>query len=247
MRIPLGEIRLVTSCVLITALCACVSVPTHDVDPVRLSQIKRIALLRIDPPSRMSVFSDALSGDGFVGADIQNNLNNSHQEQFNQAVNERHTPFAATLRDSVRASLEKSGYRVEYLEDEWSLIAVNGKTDADAILSVTYGYTGYKDFGSRFYDPLVTVQVRLSDPKTYELIYYRLFISGYKQDINSAVFIPIEGFHHYYLFSTLMNEFDNAADQLLRGASAIGAAIGPDLQASRGRGAGATALPATAP
>ncbi len=216
-------------CVVSLALSACAaSVPVHNLDPATRSKIKTIALLNVSEPGVIAS-SDALSYPtlGLVGEGIQEGVNRGHLDAFTATVKEHHTPFAETLRNAVRDGLEHAGYRVVQVDD---FLYLNLKTDADAILMVSYANVGYKDFVSRFYDPTVTVWARMVDGQSRQEIYFRYFIAGYKQDIDGAIYVPLDNFHHYYLFSTMLNEFDPAVGQLLQGASKIGTALASDVQ-----------------
>lgn len=105
-------------------------------------------------------------GGGLVPGMIEQNAIQTKSETYLAALKQRNLTFGPELAAALKASLNKGGYEVEYLESQapvWRAgepDITSVKTNADTVLQVLWGRGGYlsPDFDDH-YTPLVNFAV----------------------------------------------------------------------------------------
>lgn len=196
----------------------------------------RIALLQIRESKFITVANNggapailgALGGavGGGVGGGIQGSINSENSKRFLQVLNDRGIKMARPLASSLQEALRSKGFDVIYLENEGPKLASDGKTsdyshietDADAILNVWFGTTGYWSGAfSSAYEPWSIVRVRLLDAHTKKELYFRAFSIGRKRNEDQFEFIPVADKYKYETADKLFENFDEAITPILDG------------------------------
>lgn len=229
------------SLLIVLLFSGCASAPSIDADRAAVTRIKRIAVLAISEPTNVQVanIGGAAMGFGLVGGLIQGGVNASHSKQFVELLKTRKHSFAQPLEESLSQVLHDEGYEVTVVRDQKPTLSADGKSDdysgvhvdADAILAVWFGVTGYMSApNSLHYEPWVLIKARLLDAATKKDVYYKTFTVGYRMKIENVVSLPADPKYRYSSFDDLMARADDAAAGLKNCDDTVASRIALDLR-----------------
>lgn len=214
------------STLILLSFSGCASVPKIEADRAVTSQIKRIAVLDIQEPARISVVNigGAPMAFGMIGGLIQGSINAENSKEFAAAVKEENISFAKPLQQSVMKALEEDGFVMTDATGQKPKLAADGKSDdysdvvvnADAMLSLWFGEVGYMSSTySSHYQPWVVVKARLMDAKTKKDIYFKTFAVGYEIKLKNAELLPADPKMRFSSFVELKSKKEEAIKDLL--------------------------------
>lgn len=156
-----------------------------------------------------------VGGAAEVGADAENT------KRFVQALNERKAGFAVALANAVRAELLKNGMRFVYLANQRVSLTEDKKdldfnrigTNADVIMYVTLGQTGYVSSQfSRTYEPRAVVGVKIVDARNRKPVFARLYCAGCPDATRDVQVLPTDVASRFDSFDRIMEGLDQAAE-----------------------------------
>ncbi len=193
---PRSLISRSTTMMLVALLFAGCAAPTVKLEAERRETIKTIAILQINQPATVRIFSQsgataiagAIPGLGVLGAAIAGGVSGaiagttgkSDEGDFNRLIPESDRQYADALTTHLAADLTANGYTVLVQPGVKLPLLPNSKevdykvveTTADAFVYVTYQYFGY--FSPQFKDefrPRIDFTVKVIDAKSKEVIF----------------------------------------------------------------------------
>jgi hypothetical protein len=193
--------------------------------------LRTIALLNIDEPSKYIVSSFAGRGLGLVGGLASEADMKDKGEQFSKLVHENVPPLGSHLKNSLKDRLQLLGYEVKQVDvvrkEANALISDYSKikVDADAILDVVIFQTGYaseESYGVK-YEPVLTVMARMVSVKNTEVLYSEFITYGHKlrRHKDEWVHIPARRNLIYPNFESLIKDGKQAVEELATGAESV--------------------------
>jgi len=214
-----------------------------EFDKAANANIKKIALLGIHETRKITVqnIGGVSALGGMIGSAIKAVHNNDLAQKFVQAINDKKIRMGPPMAEAVKANLTQKGYEVIYLEKEYPKLASDGKsddyshiqTDADAILTVWFGVTGYRSPGaSTDYKPWVLVFARLIDARTKNVLYYRHFKAGEGSPSFSIIDteeVVIDDKYKFGSGDALLANVDEATEGIIACHRVVAAKIGEHL------------------
>ncbi|MEM4987651.1 hypothetical protein V8G57_09665 [Collimonas sp. H4R21] len=217
-------------------LVGCAFPPKLPLDQTAVKNVKKVALIPIRESQSITVM------DSSIGPLFPNSWNIRDSEAYAAAINAQNVKMADTLRDTLLVGFQKKGLDVVVLTDQYPKWSADGKsydysdikTDADVILQVWFGYTGYFSGAFKDYQPWLMVHSVLLDAHTKMALYRQSFSAGMKPIVDSIEFIPIEGQIKYISSNQLMLRFKESFDQLLQGHQAIARQLMLELKLGAG-------------
>lgn len=228
-------------------LLGCAAVPRTDFDKSGYQNIKTVTLLVINESQHITARNFTSEGlgvavggllGGAMAKSVDTTVPANPSEAFLKAINDRKLQFAPPMVAALQKELGAKGIRVNYSPHQKPKLAADGgddyseiQTDADAILNVWFGVTGYAVASfSGYYQPWLRVNVRLLDPHTKRILYFRAFNFGLPLKMHNVEDIAADEKYRYASFDTLMNKFDEAAEAIVIGEQQIAARIANDLK-----------------
>lgn len=191
-RVVTGLLGLLALAALLVG-CATKPVP---LDQAGAARIHKIALIPIREPEVFLVTNvgGAAALFGVIGGAIQGSNNNDRSKQYTQAIKGMSVQIAAALSAPLVQGLQAKGLEVTVLEGQYPKVAADGKsddfsqihTDADAILLVWFGYTGY--WSGSFetgYHPWEVVAAKLLDANSKDIL-FRQNYSAWREPANQG-------------------------------------------------------------
>lgn len=195
-----------------------------DFDATKNAAVRKIAILRINPTRHFVVENSSLLAAAFPGLaelTVESGLNGSHAGKYVETMKEKSVNLVAPLADALQRELQGVGYQVVYLQqgprlkdDKKTLDYTNIRSDADALMTVWYGKTGYWAPTSKpDYAPQIIMGVKLTDAHTFETIFFKTFDvaqnASQVSNANVEAIMPGEKYR-YGSFDTLMASFDES-------------------------------------
>ena len=227
-----------------------------DFDATKNAAIRKIAILHINPTHHFVVENSSLLAAAFPGLaelTLESGLNGVHAGKYIEAMKASSVSLVAPLVDALHKELQGVGYEVVNLQqgprlkdDKKTLDYTNIRTDADALMTVWYGKTGYWAPTSKpDYAPQIIMGVKLTDAHTFETIFFKTFYiaqnASQVSNANVEAIMPSEKYR-YATFDLLMTNFDESVQGLQDSEGLIAAHVARHLKPI----AAAVAAPAAA-
>jgi hypothetical protein len=184
-------------------LCGCAT-PLERVELAKdeVEKVRRIALLRVNESQNITARTEA-PAIGFIagglGAAAVELANVDRAQKFSQLINESKLFMGPDMAAALQQTLTAQGFEVEYLAHTVPKLMSDGSTldysdistDADAILNVWFGDTGYHaNSPSAAYRPWTVVHVRLLDARSKKIWYHAVFSGGVAVTNENALYVP---------------------------------------------------------
>lgn len=188
-------------------LCACAT-PGESFNKVavakdEVAKVRRIALLKIPESQNITLRHDGyvVAGvlAGALGGALAEASNIERRTRFVRLINENKLFMGPDMAKALEQSLGTKGFEVQYHPgtlprvnaDKTALDYSYISVDADAILHVWFGSTGYFAMNEAMpYHPWATVGVRLLDARTKAVLYHETLVTGVKATNENAVNLP---------------------------------------------------------
>lgn len=226
------------------ALSGCASPPRDQAfNKVANAGIHRIALLKVpEADLRVINIGGALGGFGLIGAALAESDEDSKSQAFAVSVGGR-ARLGELLTQTLATELEKSGYEVTVeaqrpVTDAGPDTAKvnekadysNVKTDADAIMDVSFLGAGYlSPAGSSVYMPWLHLRARLVSPGGRAQLFFQFMVYGAKFPQTKEYFASRPQYS-YGDFDSLMKDPNAAAEGLTAGLGPIATRIAQQLR-----------------
>ncbi len=200
------------------ALTACVSPEKVDLDKAAGAKIKKIALLKVNESQDISVMNE---GDRNFG---RGSARETNSKILQLAINERKILMGPLMSAKIKEEFLKKGIEVSYLENQNTKFSADEKsvdyslieTDVDAILHVWFDVTGYASpLHSTEYEPWIQVGAKLVDARSKQVLYYRIFKSGYGKSHKDIYDVGYNKKYRFGSFDLLMRNADEAIEGIL--------------------------------
>jgi hypothetical protein len=212
-------------------LTGCAALQPVVLDQATAKNVKKIALLPIGESRAIAVTNagGVSAAFGALGGLVQGSIDENHAKTYLDAINASGIKMADPLSVSLLDGLSKKGIDVVLLTGQHAKLAADGKTvdysgittDADVILQVWFGYTGYFSGTMQGYQPWTIVNAKLLDARSKKELYQQSF-SAWRKPMQDAIkFIAIDGMVEYGSFDDLMAHFKDSVDALMAGHQAI--------------------------
>ena len=199
-----------------------------DFDAAKNTALRKIVILHINPTHHFVVENSGVLTAAFGGIlehAFEDDANSKHATQYLELMKTKSVNFIPPLVDALQKELQAVGYEVSYTQqgprlkdDKKTLDYANIKTDADALMTVWYGKTGYWSPTSKpSYGPQIIMGVKLTDAHTFETLFFKTFdvtqVAGQVTNDNVEAIAP----DPKYLFANwddLIAKFDDSVSGL---------------------------------
>ncbi len=215
--------------------------------------IRKIAVLPIAESRNVQIRNSGSAGGAVadllllgLGSVTEAVTDTENTKQFVKAVNERKLRMGVPMANALRAELLRNGMGFAYLANQKVSLTSDKKafdfnavgTDADAILFVFFGQTGYVSGAfSATYAPRAVVGVVLVESRTRKPIYSRVFCSGCKPALKDAESLDPDKAYQFDSFEQLMAKLDDAVEGIRsehrKIAACVVAAVKPAADATK--------------
>lgn len=215
-----------------------------DFDAAKNVAVRKIVILHINPTHHFVVENSGLVTAAFGGIlehAFEDDANSKHTTQYLEAMKAKSVNFIPPLVDALQKELQAVGYEVSYTQqgprlkdDKKTLDYANIKTDADALMTVWYGKTGYWSPTTKpDYGPQIIMGVKLTDAHTFETLFFKTFditqVAGQVTNDNVEAILPDEKYR-YGNFDDLMAKFDDSVTGLYDSEGLIAAHVAQRLK-----------------
>ncbi len=233
----LAQILAITAIAILSG-CA-IRVPQQTFDKTANANLSHIALERVEEPEKFHVLSAGGTGFvfGLVGAFAEAQRSKALTADFTTRM--RELKLGPRMDEALKSELEQRGFKVTYLVDYRPVGAgkeanySNRKTDADAILVVSWRFVGYrKDTFEPSLTPYIFTHAKLISPSSGSKFYDQQFLYTPEEPgrVKGAKYLTAVGSPSYESFDLLMESAPEAANAIIAGVRPIAQAIASDLR-----------------
>ena len=206
---------------LLSGLNGCQVGPSVDANLSALSNVKRIAVMNMHKPEYVMVQNFGLAmGFGAIGGAIQGGSNADKSKQLTAVLSSHKPTLNDTLVAAVASSLRTDGYDVVVVDNAQDALTPDKKhfdlsrihVQADATLIVVPLMTGYiSPPNTAKYQPQLMVRAQLTETRTQQDLYLKVFFVGYKAASIGNEDLPADVQFRFGSFDDLMNRAEFAA------------------------------------